>query len=969
MSVPERILELVDRFERGRHTYSAPAYNETQVRREFLDPMFTCLGWDVDNTAGYAEAYKDVVHEDRVRISGASKAPDYSFRVGGVRKFFVEAKKPSVNLKDDPLPAYQLRRYAWSAKLALSILTDFDEFVVYDCRDEPKPSDKASAKRLLYIRSSEYATRWNEIADVFSKDAVLLGSFDDYAISLKGKRGTAQVDQTFLAEMEEWREALARNLVLRNNLTQRELNFAVQQIIDRIVFLRICEDRGIESFGELQGALGTSDIYAELVRMFLRADDRYDSGLFHFKAERGRSEMPDTLTLGLSVDNGVLKQIISRLYFPESPYEFNVLPADILGQVYEQFLGKIIHKTSARRIEVQEKPEVKKAGGIVYTPTFVVDYIVEQSLGRLLQTINLDQVQGANKAKDAHSLRVLDPACGSGSFLIAAYQCLLDWYLERYREAPDKWSKGRRPRLRLGETGEWTLTAQERRRVLLMHIFGVDIDAQAVEVTKLSLLLKVLEGESEETIGQQRTLFQERALPDLASNIRCGNSLIESDFGAYRASSLFDEDEQLRINAFDWSDEFPEVVKDDHGFDVVLGNPPYVLLQDEFRDDEQLAYFRERYTVASYKLDLYHLFMERGLSLTRPGGVFSMITPANFLTNNYLDRLRTLLLEESRIDHIAVVERGVFPGRSVDNAIHVVQGGGPSAEDFDLRSVEPGPLGWTATSTSFLSPSTIRATAGKLMTGSGNPVRDAFWTRLEGRSVKLGSVASVNFGKQLRDRKVFTNDVVSVSKLSAIKPPYRPCYTGSDVQHYGVEWSGLACLDSEDARRGGCWDRAKQDAVDKILTKQIGRYPDFGLDDRGHQCLNTIFMVNVEDERYSPHFLLAYLNSAVIRAYWLDRFYDRRRTFPKIKGTYLKELPVLTLTDSGEDRRLHDKLQRQAIKLITLHKRLKTARTSHEETTTRRAISAAQRAVDDMLLDRLDASADERNSVLAVGTT
>jgi hypothetical protein len=964
MSAPEKVLELVERFDRGRHTYSAPAYNETQVRREFLDPMFACLGWDIDNRAGYAEAYKDVVHEDRVRISGASKAPDYSFRVGGMRKFFVEAKKPSVNLKDDPLPAYQLRRYAWSAKLPLSILTDFDEFVVYDCRDEPKRSDKASAKRLLYIRSSEYATRWSEIADVFSKDAVMLGSFDSYAVSLKGKRGTAQVDQIFLAEMEEWREALARNLVLRNDLTQRELNFAVQQIIDRIVFLRICEDRGIESFGELQGALGTSDVYAELVRLFLRADDRYNSGLFHFKMERGRSEMPDSITLGLTIDNSALKRIITRLYFPESPYEFKVLPADILGQVYEQFLGKVIHKRSARRIEVEEKPEVKKAGGIVYTPTFVVDYIVEQSLGRLLQTLSLDRAQGTNSAKDAHPLRVLDPACGSGSFLIAAYQRLLDWYLDRYRETPEKWSKGRRPKLRRSETGEWTLSAQERRRILVMHIFGVDVDGQAVEVTKLSLLLKVLEGESEETLGQQRTLFQERALPDLGNNIRCGNSLIASDFNSYRASTLFDEDEELRVNAFDWSDEFPAIIKQSKGFDVVLGNPPYVLLQDEFRDDEQLAYFRDSYTVASYKLDLYHLFMERGLTLTRHGGVFSMITPANFLTNNYLDRLRALLLEESRIDHIAVIERGVFPGRSVDNAIYVVQAGGPSAEEFDLRSVEPGPLGWTATSTAFLSPDTIRASTGTLMTGSGSAVRDAFWSRLEAASDRLGTIASVNFGKQLRDRKVFTKDVVTVDKLAAIKPPYRPCYTGSDVQHYSVEWSGLACLDSEDARRGGCWDRSKQDAVNKLVTKQIGRYPDFGLDEHGHQCLNTIFMVNIEHDYYSPHFLLAYLNSAIVRAYWVDRFYDRRRTFPKIKGTYLKDLPVLALSRSSEDRRLHDALDGHAINLIALHERLKTVRTSQEETRIRRAIHASERVIDTALLDRLEASAQERESVI-----
>ena len=157
---PPIIFDLVQRFDRNRESYTASTYNEAQLRREFLNPFLEALGWDVTNRQGYAEAYKEVIHEDAVKVGGAMKAPDYSFRIGGTRKFFVEAKKPSVNIKDDPSPAFQLRRYAWSAKLPLSILSDFEEFAVYDCRLKPDKTDKAGVGRILYLRYTDYAEKW-----------------------------------------------------------------------------------------------------------------------------------------------------------------------------------------------------------------------------------------------------------------------------------------------------------------------------------------------------------------------------------------------------------------------------------------------------------------------------------------------------------------------------------------------------------------------------------------------------------------------------------------------------------------------------------------------------------------------------------------------------------------------------------------------------------------------------------------
>src|SRR6266513_2340507 len=623
MPAPPVIADLVERFEQQGDAYKSGQYNEAQLRKEFVDPMFKALGWDMENISGYAEAYKDVIHEDAIKIGGATKAPDYCFRIGGTRKFFLETKKPSVDIKTDAHPAYQLRRYAWSAKLPLSILTDFEEFAVYDCRVEPRVDDKASVARVLYLNFHEYAERWDDIAKIFARDAILKGSFDKFAESTKAKRGTAEVDDAFLDEIETWRADRARNLALRNlTLSQRDLNFAVQRTIDRIVFLLIVEDRRIEVYGRLMALLNGEHIYTRLQRLFREADERYNSGLFHFQKEKDRVEPPDDLTPGLEIDDAVLKKIIRRLYYPDSPYEFSVLPADILGQVYEQFLGKVIRLTESHQAKVEDKPEVKKAGGVYYTPTYIVDYIVKNTVGKLLE----------NKTpKRAAKLCILDPACGSGSFIIGAYQYLLDWHRDWFaRHDPKKSATGRNPVLYQAPGGEWKLTTTERKRILLQNIFGVDIDAQAVETTKLSLLLKVLEGESEQTLATQLRFYHERALPDLGRNIKCGNSLIGPDFYDQQQMVFLDEEERYRINVFDWNAEFREIMKAG-GFDAVIGNPPYVFTREQL-SDLQREYFAQKFRLSWEKHNTFMLFMELMLRLVAPAGRGGFIVPNSWLT-------------------------------------------------------------------------------------------------------------------------------------------------------------------------------------------------------------------------------------------------------------------------------------------------------------------------------------------------
>ena len=241
------IAGLCDYFAKNRDAFLAPGVKEAHIRQTLIDPFFEALGWDVRSKEMAAPQYREVIPEDSLEVEGQQKAPDYTFRVGTLPKFYAEAKKCGVNIAEDPGPAYQLRRYGWSAKVALSVLTDFQELGVYDCTIRPRPNDKASHARILYFRFQEYPDRWRELWDLFSREAVWSGAFDQFAASRRGKRGTSEVDAEFLKEIESWRDALARNLALRNpRLSSGDLNRAVQLIIDRIVFLRMAEDRGLE---------------------------------------------------------------------------------------------------------------------------------------------------------------------------------------------------------------------------------------------------------------------------------------------------------------------------------------------------------------------------------------------------------------------------------------------------------------------------------------------------------------------------------------------------------------------------------------------------------------------------------------------------------------------------------------------------------------------------------------------------
>jgi type I restriction-modification system DNA methylase subunit len=945
--------QLVKRFADNIDRYKHSSYNETQVRQEFINPLFDLMGWDVYNREGYAEQYKDVIHEDAIKVGGSTKAPDYSFRIGGQRKFFVEAKKPSVDIRGDIHPAYQLRRYAWSAKLPLSILTDFEEFAVYDCRIKPQKNDMSSAARVMYYTFTDYLEKWDEIYSVFSKDAILKGSFDRYADSSKKKRGTAEVDDAFLIEMENWRELLARNFALRNgSLSTRALNEAVQRTIDRIVFLRICEDRGIEKYGQLQSLINVNDVYSHLRQIFLQADQKYNSGLFHFQKETGRDDH-DNWTLDLSVDDKTLKEILKRLYYPESPYEFSVLPSSILGQVYERFLGKVIRLTQGHQAKIEEKPEVRKAGGVFYTPTYVVDYIVKNTIGKLLEGQTPEQ---------AAELNYCDPACGSGSFLLGAYQFLLDWHLEQYMKKPAKYLKGNNPKIYELKENEYRLTTNEKKRILLDNINGVDIDSQAVEVTKLSLLLKVLEGETEESLGlsrQYQMKFAERALPDLSNNIKCGNSLIGSDFYDGRDTSLFGDEDHLRINVFDWEEEFPEVFAKG-GFDAIIGNPPYGAEISSYLKE----YISKNYNHQDYQFDSYFLFIEKGIALLKKSGLWGMIIPNTWLTNLFTTSIRGLLIKHTSIKKCVHFQYKVFQKVTVDTEILIIQ------NIFDINNK----INCTIYDKNreikinyFLKQSSWKSEDNLPINIFLTPeVRD-IKTKIDNLP-KLIKVLKVTQGtKPFQKGKGKPKQTESIVKnkpyvsTCKINDSFRPLLRGSLIGRYFIKWDNDYWISYGDWLAEPRYS-ANFDSPEKIVIRQTGDSLIATFDSQRYIVRDNLYVIHNLQRIENIKYFLGILNSYFLTWYYQNIINSEKgEALAQVKKGHIINLPIRTIDfDIPDDVAKHDKMVQLVESMLDLNKRVHTDGIStQEKKILQKQIAITDKQIDQLVYDLYDLTEEE----------
>ena len=645
-----QLVELVGYYENYKDTFSKPTYNETQLRNDFLDPLLKSFGWDVDNEDTKNQFLREVIQEESIEIEDetSKKNPDYTLRVDGNRKLFIEAKKPSVNIIKSAKSAFQIRRYGWNANLGISVLTNFETLIIYDCRHKPSKDDDVHVARVRVFNYLEFIEYYDEIYELISFESAVNGRLDEL-FSTHARIGLT-FDDYFLDQIENWRKKLAQSAIMSNKgLTTEAVNFLIQRLLNRIIFLRICEDRTLEKYETLKKITS----YDQLKSLFQLSDKKYNSGLFDF--------IEDNLTLNIELDSEVLIEIFNELYYPQSPYDFSVVDPAILSQVYEKFLGSHIVLDNKQNWSIEFEPEVVASNGVVPTPKLVVDQIVKKTLHPL-------------ESKKTENLRIADICCGSGTFLISVYEFLLRSMIETLI----KESQIDPNLIYKMSSGSYVLTLKAKRKVLEENIFGVDINPYAVEVTKFSLLLKLLEGESRDTLDQFIHQHNTKALPNLENNIKCGNSLVDNKFFKFNPNALKNDSLLFKVKPFDWDLEFP-FLKNKDGFDAIVGNPPYVRIQNLVKySSEEIKFYQNKvsgYTVANREsFDKYYLFIQRAIELLSSSGFLGYIVPHKFFIIKGGKSLRKYIRETScfsNIIHFGVTQ--VFPGRATYTTILILQ--------------------------------------------------------------------------------------------------------------------------------------------------------------------------------------------------------------------------------------------------------------------------------------------------------
>ena len=784
------LYRLVRGFRENTPHIKTSEYDEASLRSEYLDPLFKALGWDIGNTEQKPLHLRDVVVEKKQSVRGRPKRVDYLFRANGIDKFVCEAKRPFANIDRF---AYDAQNYAANAGVYIALLSDFEHLILYVVGARPDrnhPLPPAYGWRLHY---SQFENQAEQIWNLLAKTNVLDGAIDRFLYNLpkvqplRIKQGwllrperNRVLDQAFLSYLNEERVKLANGLLRENSgfsFSEDSLNLAVQRIIDRIIFQRVCEDREIDTPSSLEtihntwlaNGRRTGELWNALRTNFRDMETQFNGGIYE-----------NTYVDNLNVPETWLNDFLEELCDPASNYQFSTMPLDILGTVYEQFLCYRVDLEGALYI----KEEYLKGSGVVYTPEFIVDRVIAETVR--------PRVQGRSP-QTILNLRIVDPACGSGTFLLRAYEEICNGAIQYFIDNPEKQAA---TQCYIDSDGELNLTTHFKRRLLLSCIYGVDLDEQAVEVTQFSLYLKVLEGENRSTLRHQRELFpRETWLPDLSSNIKCGNALVGSD----AFSSEYTKEQLSHLNPFTWDDEFPRVFANG-GFHCVIGNPPYVRIQNMMEYfPEQANYIRDAYQTADTRsVDLYVPFIEKGLTLLRSDGELGYIVSNKWLSSEYGTQIRAHLARErgvSKIVHFGACQ--VFRDKATYTCL-LFAGRSPQKTLFFERV--PDLYRWARFGKS--SPGSLhydRLGAGPwhLVADTERPLFDAISKKGE----KLGRIADVFVGVQTSKDAVFhvreahSRSGYYTSPASRngmeLEPTYlRELITGEDVSEYHILYSG-----------------------------------------------------------------------------------------------------------------------------------------------------------------------------------
>jgi len=948
-SIFSKVKSLVSKFEANKYHYLSKNYLEEEVKIDFINPLFEALGWDVRNTQGLSPFERDVVVEKGETLG----RPDYNFRIDGQTKFFVEVKAPH-----EPLHkinhVLQAKSYAWNTKsVFIVLLTDFEEFRLFDAtiKPDPKNADQGLIFELTY---NQYLDNLDKLA-LLSKEEVKEGSIEKLILKdSESKKLRKPVDESFLADISKWREELAKN-IYKNNMEELEdktdegrtkiqvkiLNEAVQKILDRLIFIRIAEDRKIIEPKSLLDEVEWWKAGGKRRNLQKRITDRFMGWNQDFNGEILKPGPCDVL----DINSNLLAKIIERLYFPKCPYRFEVIGVELLGSIYERYLGKTIRATP-KRVKVEEKPEIRKAGGVYYTPQYIVDYIIKNTVGIKIK---------GKTPKQLERIKILDPACGSGSFLLTAFQTLIDYHLDYYEKSPEESGSGTLfPDVIKDFNGKKRLSIEKKAHILRNNIFGVDIDPQAVEITMMSLYLKCLEGERD--LPRKKEL-----LPSLAKNIRCGNSLISYDI--FDQQTLFDEENKESINPFDWYSKttgFGEIIEQG-GFDIVIGNPPYGFHQIHSKIAKR--YFKTHYLSSSGSFEHYFLFYEKSLTLLKKKGLHGFIVPVTWLTIPSAKSLRKVILENYSIKEISWLPELVFATAKVNTLISIIENAKPknvNVKIYDTLSFHKPPkekriykqshfidldyfIGIFEKKSDF---NIIR----KILAVS-KPLEEF------ARPCSGYNPYEVGKGKTPED-KPQTKDTVKTKPYHSSKKlgsEWKPEIIGRDLSRYYVNITGKRWI------KYGPWLAAPREP-ENFLGKRILVQEITG----GHKRRivaayfegelyhsRDVIPIKIQEETLHPFYLLGLINSGLFTWYHSKRNPKaKKQLFPKVLVSDLKKLPIRTINFNDlKEKNFHDKMVIFVDKILELKKKKNSLLPSSKKEKIEREIQITDDKIDKLVYE------------------
>lgn len=587
-----RISELVDNYHELKDSGAIRRFNEESTKKDFILPLFEALGWNVYNKG---KSDNQVTAEEGML---SKKRVDYGFRINGIPKFFLEAK----SLKEDRIEdnegyVTQAIDYAWMKSCSWAILTNFETISVFNA--DWKYSHYAN-NLVFTLHAQEFTT--SDRLLLLSKEAFKQGLLDKRASEYGKKQKKNPIDKQLVQDLISFRELLSRDIIKNNmndDLTQSQIDEAVQRILDRLIFIRNAEDRELEE-NRLEAVArqwsdkGKGKLMSHILKIYGYYDENYNSTLFHHnKCDE------------LIIDNKVLYTVIvglNRSTDNSYRYDFSVIDSDVLGDIYELYLGNVLRKTK-KGTQLSDSETHRREQGIYYTPEYIVEFMIKNTV--------LKYIKGGIR-EDYSTIRILDPACGSGSFLMGAYQAIANSWIAKNGDPGIL----RQTKFDIDNEGDYYSYKVE---ILKRNIFGVDLDPKAVEIAQLNLLLKISE--------------KKRRLPILTENIRNGNSLFPSSI-------------------FSWDSAFGGSTGD-NAFDVIIGNPPYVSWNSINREErvelEKGTYLGLRYDCRPNHKDAqpnyYLFFLVMGSSLVSRKGIVSFILPQEWLYHKYARQFRNFLIE------------------------------------------------------------------------------------------------------------------------------------------------------------------------------------------------------------------------------------------------------------------------------------------------------------------------------------